>query len=150
MFDCTNGIYFRSVSLQTETIHADLISGGPWDQESVKGSDWNIPGAVGEEVRARTKGPRDIELRLDVFNSGDSEAWHLQLMALADIFDFSLDLGTLELHGPYLGIPEGTVYSIEARAKSLMPGPVLAHMSYQRRSYVLRAPYPIWIAESGS
>lgn len=149
MFDCSNGIYFRSTSLQTETVHADILRGGPWDSPTVRGQDWVIPGMEGEEVRARIAGYREIELEVNVLTR-TTDDFYDELIDLASIFDFSLALGTLELHGPYMGIPAGAVWSIEARAQNMIGSRVQGHMKYQRRSYVLRAPSPDWVLDSGS
>ena len=144
---CEGMIEFRSVELQTATIHSDLER-GLFDPAEVAGQDWTVPLAEGMEVRARIKRYRELEIRAHVEGVGTtdaerSESWRAATEALMAVMDHSLTPGSLVVHGPYLGLGDGETATVSARCVNAIPGPILRHMSYQRWSFVLRAVDPV-------
>lgn len=140
---CVGMLTFRSVDLQTATLHSDLER-GLYDPAEVAGNDWLIPLAEGLEVRARIKRYRELEIRTHVEGIGSTDAertasWAAATEALMAVMDHSLAPGDLVAIGPYLGLDEGETATVSARCINAVAGPILRHMSYQRWSFVLRA-----------
>ncbi len=148
-------IEFRALDLNPTDgkLRTDLIS-GYFDPAAVRGQDWVIHRRDGQEIRAREKHSRIIELRTHVIGYGAtederSEDWHTSMQALMAVLQFDDDPGTLEVGDGYLGFPSGTTASILARAKSIVYGPIENCMSYQMLSIELVANDPVeWTIES--
>lgn len=153
---------YRSVDLQTTSIHLDLRS-GLYEPATVRGEDDVVPGAAGRDVGARRKDTRRIILEGHIRGQGGTrderaEDYRVSADALAAILDRSLDPGELSVGpiapdlfpdaAPYLGLTESR--SLNARVVNVISGPVLAHMSYQTLSVELECvdSPPEWVAES--
>lgn len=140
---------YRSVDLQTATIHLDLRSGFV-EPPTVRGEDDVIPGAAGRDVGARRADVLRIVLEGHVKGVGGTRderaaSWRVASDALAAVLDRALTPGAIVVGptvpaqfpdaAPYLGLLQN--YGLDARVVNAISGPVLAHMSYQTWSIEL-------------
>jgi hypothetical protein len=134
---------YRGLDLQDGGIWLDLVSGFA-EPPAVRGDDVVIPGKVGRTWMPKVGDHRTIELRGYVLGSGhDLEArqssWRELTDELMAVLAFDAAPGTLEVAGPYLGIPAGFTYSIQAAALNAVGGDVESTMTYQLWSIQLEA-----------
>lgn len=154
---------FRSLDLQDGDPAAAHIGGiwldleeGFYEPADVRGEDDVVPEASGREVGARIRDVREIVLTGHVRGQGTTAAerssdWYTRTQALMAVMQLHSDPGVLEVDGPYLGIPEGTGYSLNARVVRVISGRIRNRMSYQTWSFQLRCidSPPEWVeAES--
>lgn len=147
-------IRYRGLDLQDEGIWLDLASGLAEPPE-VRGDDVLIPGKPGRTWMPKVADRRLIELRGHVHGMGVTlsdrqEAWREATDALMAVLDFTAAAGALEVDGPYLGIPAGVTYSIQAVAVNTVGGDVQGTMTFQLWSVRLEAlgDPPEWTVES--
>lgn len=137
-----HGLAFRSLDLQDgdlpelSVVWFDLHN--PFEPAEVAGEDLVIPQKPGMTVMSRIKLRRLHELRGAVRGIGDtreerSESFYTASEALRAAIDMDQSPGTLEWFSPYLGLPTGSL-EILARCVDAVPGPISAHMSFQRWS----------------
>lgn len=151
----------RIRSLDVQSGHpSDASIGGIWlditegyfEPAEVRGEDDTVPEASGQEPGARIRDQRILTLEGHVRGAGStaaerSEDWHTrtqQLMAVMQLYD---DPGAVEIDGPYLGIPTGSTYALDARVIRVIPGKVRNRMSFQTWSFQLKCidSPPEWI-----
>lgn len=146
-------LLYRTVSLQTDYIHLDLLRGFSEPAE-VRGSDIVIPGRPGLVVTDHVKQQRRILLEGWVWGGPHgTEAqrqvlWRTATDALMALLDRTLAPGELELQPPYLGLSDPQ--TIDARCLNAVGGPIEACMTYQRWNIELLAVGnpPEWVAGS--
>ena len=141
---------FRSLDLQSgDPMNASLggiyfdLPEGLWVPASVRGEDDVVPEAAGQEPGARIRDFLDIPLEGWVAGGGAdreerSEDWLTNTAALKAVMELYLDPGLLEVDGPYLGIPAGATYELNARVIRAIPGVITNRMSFQSWSFQLR------------
>lgn len=153
-----HSISFRSVDLQNDddpaqaTIWFDLPVGLAEPPE-IRGEDVVIPGKAGQTWMTKVDDYRLIELDGYVQGQGvgleaRQQSWRQATDALMAIMDRTAAPGTLEVSGPYLGIAPGQTFSIEATCWRIVPGIILARMTFQRWSLALKAYDVDWQAGS--
>lgn len=144
---CEDLLLFRSQSLQLldeqkqPLIYFDLTSGYS-EPNRIKGVDWNVPGAVGRIWMPKVEDSRLLEVDGFVKGQGASlmerqQSWRASTDLLTTAFDLTASPATLDLLAPYLGFTSDV--SIEAVAISIVTGPVLSNMTYQRWNVKLEA-----------
>lgn len=141
---------FRSFDLQSgDPLNAQLggvyfdLSEGLWVPAVVRGEDDVVPEAAGQEPGARIRDYLDIPLEGWVAGGGASrqersEDWFDRTQALKAVMELYLSPGLLEVDGPYLGIPIGATYELNARVIRAIPGMITNRMSFQSWSFQLR------------
>lgn len=141
---------FRSLDLQSgDPMNANLggiyfdLPEGLWVPAAVRGEDDVEPEAAGQVVGARIRDYLDIPLEGWVAGAGATQAarsedWLDNTAALKAVMELYLDPGLLEVDGPYLGIPTGATYELNARVIRAIPGTITNRMSFQSWSFQLR------------
>lgn len=141
---------FRSFDLQSgDPLNANLggvyfdLSEGLWVPAAVRGEDDVVPEAAGQEPGARIRDHLDIPMEGWVAGAGAnrterSEDWLDRTQALKAVMELYLAPGLLEVDGPYLGIPAGTTYELNARVIRVIPGAIHSRMSFQSWTVQLR------------
>lgn len=134
---------YRGLDLQDAGIWLDLASGFA-EPARVRGDDVVIPGKAGRTWMPKVEDGRPIELRGYVLGQGATlsarqQSWRELTDELMAVLDFTAAAGALEVSGPYLGIPDGFAYSIDAVAVNVVGGDVESTMTFQLWSVQLEA-----------
>lgn len=141
-------LVYRGLDLQADPakrqgLWLDLASGFA-EPPRVRGDDVVIPGKAGRTWMPKVEDGRLIELRGYVLGRGDTleerqQDWRELTDSLMAVLDFTAAAGTLAVSGPYLGIPDGFTYSIDAVAVNAVGGDIESTMTYQLWSVQLEA-----------
>lgn len=143
---------FRTVEYRGPGFCLDIVK-GLHEPSEVRGQDFVSPGREGQYVGNRVHHVRNILIEGYISGMGDSladrqEDFHTKTAAILATLDRALTPGTLEVDGGDYGLPDGDVWSIEARCMDAIGGPMMARWTAQEWSIRLFSLDPEWTVGS--
>jgi hypothetical protein len=130
------------ISGEDDDICIDLIE-GMWQPTQIRGRDWIVPKRDGRIYGNRRADALVVPLAGFVRGSGADaeerlEDFNVNVAALMAVMDTVLQPGPLEASGGYLGLPAGSVATLECRVRNAAPGKIESYRNY---------PFQLWTFE---